>query len=48
MLYLAYSFLKKNQQFITQSVRADYGSYFITTYIQAKTIWSKKKKKKRR
>jgi len=27
MLYLTYSFFKKNQQFITQSVRADHGSY---------------------
>jgi len=27
-------------------VRADHGSHFITTYIQTKATWKKKKKKK--
>jgi len=28
-----------NHQFIIQSTYADYGSYFITTYIDTHTIW---------
>ena len=37
-----------NQQFITWSIRADHGSYFITTYIQTEATWKNKKKNKRR
>jgi len=34
-----------NQQFITQGTRADYGSYFITTYMH--TEMTKEQQKKR-
>ena len=37
-----------NQQFITWSIRADHGSYFITTYIQTEATWKNKKKNKRK
>jgi len=36
-----------NQQFITQSARADHGSYFVTMYIKTKTTWRNKKRKRK-
>ena len=44
-----YSFFL-NQQFITQSIRADHGSYFVTTYKTTRLHdeREKRKKKKRR
>jgi len=40
---LAFFFL--NQKFITWGVRADYGSYFVTTYIKTQTTWREREKK---
>jgi len=44
-----------NQQFITWSVRADYGSYFITTYMESEPTeeksemkWNKKRNEKKK
>jgi len=46
MIKMSFFFL---QQFITQSVRADHGSYFITTYRQTEsTLKQKKEKEKKR
>ena len=36
------------QKFIIWSVRADYGSYNVTTYMTTNTIWERKKKKEKR
>ena len=36
------------QQFITWSMKADHGSYFVTVYKQTQTTWNRKKKKKRK
>jgi len=36
-----------NQQFITQSVRTVYNSYFVTTLHRTKTTENKKKKKEK-
>ena len=36
------------QQFITRSVEADHGSYFITTYIITETICGRKERKKQK
>jgi len=35
-----------NQQFITQSMRIVYNSYFVTTLYRTKTIENKKNRKK--
>jgi len=35
------------QKFITWSIRADYGSYFITTYRQTKSTLKQKKEKEK-
>jgi len=37
-----------NQQFITQSAKADRGSYFVTTLYRTKEEEKEKEKKKRR
>ena len=37
-----------NQQFITQSIQADYGSYFLTTLDRTKEKNKNKNKKKRK
>ena len=34
-----------NQQFITQNMKVDHGSYFVTTYIQIEAIWKENKKR---
>jgi len=37
-----------NQQFITRSMRADRGSYFVTMYIQKETTWKRKGREERK
>jgi len=37
-----------NQQFITQRMRANHGSYFITMYIEPKPTGKKREKKRNR
>ena len=37
-----------NQQFITQSVKADHSSYFITTYNRSRLTWNKRKLEQRK
>jgi len=41
-------FFLKNQQFITQNVRADCGSYFITIYITSRLYEERNRKKNKK
>jgi len=38
-------FLKKNQQFITLSIRADHGNYSVTTYMEPEPTGEKSEMK---
>ena len=40
------SFFFLNQHFITQGMRADHDSYFITTYMTNKTTWRIEKERR--
>jgi len=44
MIYIFF----KNQQFITQSARADYGSYFVTIYMETKPTGEKREKRNKK
>jgi len=38
---IVYIFFLKNQQFITWSMQADCGSYFITMYNRSRQTWNR-------
>jgi len=40
-------FLFLNQQFITWSMRAAHGSYFVTTYKRGRHTWRKRKERQK-
>ena len=44
---ISYFFFFLNHQFITQGMRADHGSYFVTMYIQNKATWKRKGREER-
>jgi len=37
-----------NQQFIIQGIRADHGSYFVTTYKKTQTTWGRKREREKK
>ena len=36
-----------NQQFITWSMQADHGRYFVTTYNRSRQTWNRKQKERK-